>query len=258
MILNVLEAGAGPPVCLLHGLFGRAQNFGLLARRLSARFRVLSVDLRNHGASPHGAGMGYAVQAADVLETLAAHQALPAAILGHSMGGKVAMMAALIAPDRCERLVVADIAPVAYAHHNTKVARALQALPLLAGLTRGAALAALADAVPDAAVRGFLLQNLTFAEVPAWKIGLDEIAAGMTDIEGWPDLPASARFEGPALFVSGGISDYVSPDSTGVIGGYFPAARFVSIPDAGHWLHADQPEMFGRAVEEFLLGAPNL
>ncbi len=250
--LSATDTGSGPPVCLLHGLFGRAQNLGTLARRLAGRHRVLSLDLRNHGASPHAPGMGYADMAADVLHALRGMAAYPCSMLGHSMGGKVAMAAVLAAPDAVTRLAVADIAPVAYRHGNAGVAAALQALPLTPGLDRRSADDALASAVPDATVRGFLLQNLAFGAAPAWKIGLAEIAACIVDIEGWPDAFAVSRYDGPTLFVTGGRSDYVAPDGLQAIGRLFPRARVITLADAGHWVHADQPVLFAEAIEAFL------
>ena len=251
MLLHVTEQGEGAPVCLLHGLFGRSQNLAGVARRLAGRFRVLSMDLRNHGASPHAAGMTYPAMAADILDTLAAHDALPVRLLGHSMGGKVAMVAALTAPAEVTRLVVADIAPVAYHHHNAGVARAMLALPMVPGLDRRQADAALSAGVPDAAIRGFLLQNLAFGPVPAWRIGLAEIIAGMADIEGWPDLASDPCYTGPTMFIAGGRSDYVLADYRATITGVFAKASFVVLKDAGHWLHADQPQVFGDAVMDF-------
>ncbi len=256
MLLHVTERGDGPPVCLLHGLFGRSQNFGSLARRLSRQFRVLSLDLRNHGASDRSPGMEYAAMAADVLQTLAASAALPVCLLGHSMGGKVAMTAALASSARVTALVVADIAPAGYAHQNARIAAAMQRVPLRPGLPRAEADAALAEAVPDPGVRAFLLQNLAFGAAPAWRIGLDEIAAGLKSIEGWPDLPDDARYDGPTLFVTGGRSDYVQPEHRPVIQALFPQAASVRLDEAGHWLHADQPEAFAACVEAFLLAAP--
>jgi pimeloyl-ACP methyl ester carboxylesterase len=251
MLLNVLEAGSGPPVALLHGLFGRAQNFGSLARRLAASFRVLSLDLRNHGASPHGPGMAYQALAADVMETLAARGALPACVLGHSMGGKAAMVMALLHQDAVDGLVVADIAPLPYAHANGRIARAMLALELVPGVSRADASRALEAAVPDEAVRGFLLQNFDSGAAPAWRIGLAEIEAGMAEIEGWPELPATVVYEKPTLFLAGSRSDYVRPDSRQAILARFPAASFETL-EAGHWLHAEQPAAFGSAVVDFL------
>ena len=252
MKLNAVVAGDGPPVALLHGLFGRAQNLGALARHLAPHARVISLDLRNHGASPHAPSMDYKTLAADVMETLAALNALPVALLGHSMGGKTAMAAALLAPEQVTRLLVADIAPVAYEHHNAGVAAALQALALPPGLTRAEASAALEPAVPDATVRAFLLQNLSISP-PAWRIGLAEIAGDMAAIESWPAFPG-AGFDGPSLFVRGERSDYVQDADVPTIKALFSGAKLVTVQDAGHWLHVDQAKVFGDIAEEFLLG----
>ncbi len=252
ILLHATENGSGPPLCLLHGLFGRAQNFGALVRRLSAKSRVISLDLRNHGGSPHVPGMAYGDMAADVLRTLAALDALPCRLLGHSMGGKVAMAAALAAPEQVMRLVVADIAPVPYSHHNARIAAALQALPLSSDLNRRTAEAALEDAVPNQPVRRFLLQNLEFGARPAWKIGLAEIAAGIDEVEGWPAQAAALQYDGPVLFVAGERSDYVTPEGIRAATTLFPQARLVRLAGAGHWLHADQPALFADTVEAFL------
>ncbi len=253
MILHVLESGQGAPVVLLHGLFGSARNFGAVQRALAKRFRVLSLDLRNHGASPHAADMRYPTMAADVLETLQARNALPAAVIGHSMGGKTAMAAALLQPDAVARLAVADIAPVPYQHQNAALARAMQTIPLTGELTRGLADATLADVVPDQAVRSFLLQNLSFGETPHWRIGLAEIAAAVGDLEGW-QTPTDTTYAGPTLFIAGGRSDYVAPQYRPTIRALFPAARFVTLKHAGHWLHADDPAGFIAVAEAYLAG----
>ncbi len=224
----------------------------MLARHLAATHRVISLDLRNHGYSPHAPGMAYADMADDVLGTLADIGALPCAVLGHSMGGKVAMAMALSAPHAVERLIVADIAPVAYQHRNAGVAAALQALTLTPGLDRRQADSALESAVPEAAVRSFLLQNLAFGAEPAWKIGLPEIAAGLPEIEGWPADLANRTYAGPALFIAGGSSDYVAAPGLAAIRAMFPYARVEVVAGAGHWLHADRPEEFASLVAAFL------
>lgn len=257
MILHAIEAGAGAgsPAVLLHGLFGSARNFGMVQRRLAAMHRVLALDLRNHGASPHDPAMDYPAMAADVLATLAARDALPAVLIGHSMGGKVAMRAALERPDAVTALLVADIAPVPYPPHFQAIAAAMAALPLGPDLTRAAADAALADAVPDSALRAFLLQNFvpsTAPGVPArWRIGLAEIIAALPVVGEW-EAPVGARYSGPVLVLSGEQSDYVRPEDRPVFRALFPAARFVSLRRAGHWLHADNPEGFLAVVEAFL------
>lgn len=250
MRLNLIETGGGPPVVLLHGLFGAARNFGAVQRALSPRFRVIAIDARDHGASPHAPGMTYETLAADMLETLDAAGITRAAVIGHSMGGKTAMTAALLAPERTARLLVADIAPVPYHHGNASVAAALRAIPLHPGLTRAEAEAALTGAVPLAPVRAFLIQNLQFGPSPRWRIGLEEIAAAIPDLEGWRTPPGT--YPGPALFVSGAQSDYVLPEHRPLIRALFPASRFVSVKNAGHWLHADNPAGFLSVVEAFL------
>lgn len=253
MILHAIDTGSGPPVALLHGLFGAARNFGAVQRGLAERFRVIALDLRNHGASPHAADASYAAMAADVLETLAALGAPQAALAGHSMGGKVAMTAALLRPEAVSRLLVADIAPVRYEPHFRTFADAMRALPLTPGLTRAQASAALAPAVPDPAMRAFLLQNLNRTSQPAWRIGLDELAAALPGIEDW-DPPPGASYPGPVLVLSGARSDYVKPEHRPLFRALLPAVRFATLRDAGHWLHADQPEAFTATVAAFLAG----
>ncbi len=250
MILNAIQSGDGAPVVLLHGLFGAARNFGAVQRALSPRFRVIAVDMRNHGGSPHCADMRYPAQAADVRETLQALGVGHAAVVGHSMGGKAAMALALTAPKMVKRILVSDIAPVAYEHSNTGIAAAMQAIALTSSLTRQQAEAALAEAVPRADVRAFLLQNLRFGASPRWRIGLAEIAAAIPDLEGWIALPGA--YQGPSLFVSGANSDYVLPEHRPAIKASFPFARFVAIKSAGHWVHADNPAGFVSVLEAFL------
>lgn len=253
MLLNTVEAGAGgPPLVVLHGLFGTARNWGAISKRLSATHRVLALDLRNHGASPRAGAMDYASMAGDVAETMEAAGAAPAAVLGHSMGGKAAMAMALARPELVARLLVADIAPVQYPPRQARIVNAMRAVPLRPGLPRREADAALlAEGVQDAATRAFLLQNLRFeGDIPEWRCGLDEIAAAMADIEGFPDF-GDARYEGPALFLLGERSDYVRPEHRPRIRELFPAARFLTLRGTGHWLHAEKPEEFTAVAESF-------
>lgn len=252
MKLHTAEMGTGAPLVLLHGLFGAGSNFGAVQKRLAARHRVLAMDLRNHGQSPRDAAMDYPAMAADVAETMAAHGALPAAVLGHSMGGKVAMTLALTRPEAVARLVVADVAPVTYPPALRGYVAAMRAVPLRSGLARREADAALRDAVPQPGVRGFLLQNLRFeADPPAWRLGLPEIAAAMPVVEGFPDLPG--QYPGPVLVLAGERSDYVRPEHHARIRALFPAAKFEVVAGAGHWLHAENPEGFLGALEPFLV-----
>lgn len=255
MRLNAIEAGeGGTPLVLMHGLFGSARNFGSVQREFAHDRRTIALDLRNHGASPHDAGMRYASMADDVLETLDALSALPAVLLGHSMGGKVAMRAALMHRDVVARLIVADIAPVVNPPTLRPVAEAMAAMPLTPGMTRAQADAVLSDAVPVAGMRAFLLQNLTLGAQPAWRIGLAEIIAAFADIEDW-DEGVGAHYAGPTLVIAGATSPYIKPEHRPVFRSLFPHARFVTLKNAGHWLHADNPSGFVAVVQAFLAGA---
>ena len=251
MILHATSRGDGPVLVLLHGLFGQSGNFGAVQRRLAAGGRrVVALDLRNHGASPHAPGMDYATMAEDVHATLGELGLLPCAVLGHSMGGKAAMMLALRHPQAVARLCVADIAPVRYRPQLVTYATAMRDMALSPGLTRAAADAALAPVVADAGERAFLLSNLRLGDAPHWRIGLDEIIAGMDDIQDWP-VAEAAPYAGPTLFLAGARSRYVRPEHRPAIAALFPAARFVTLRNAGHWLHADDPEGFLAVVEAF-------
>ncbi|MBO1074351.1 alpha/beta fold hydrolase [Roseomonas marmotae] len=255
MRLNLIEMGqgGGAPLVLLHGLFGQAGNFGAVQKALAAQGRrVLALDLRNHGASPHDPVMGYAEMAADVAETLQAHGAAPADVVGHSMGGKVAMMLALTRPELVARLIVVDIAPVDYPPAYRPYAEAMLAMEMRPGLTRREADAVLAGAVPSAGVRGFLLQNLRLGEHPGWRIGLAEIAAALPQIEAAPDFPPGARFDSPVLVLAGENSDYIREEHRPLFRALFPALRFGRVKGAGHWVHAEQPEGFLAALGTFL------
>jgi pimeloyl-ACP methyl ester carboxylesterase len=241
--------GEGRPLVLLHGLFGAASNWGRVQRRLAENCLVLALDARNHGSSPHDPAFDYRAMAQDVLDTLDAEGIDAAAVVGHSMGGKTAMHLALAVPQRVERMVVADIAPVTYEPHFRAIAAAMQAMPLRSGLTRAEANAALETAAPEPEVRGFLLQNLRFGDKPSWRIGLDEIAAGLPAIERWD---GAGTYAGPVLVLRGERSPYVRAEHRPLFRALFPAARFASLRDAGHWLHADAPDAFVDTVRAFL------
>ena len=252
MILHTIRQGAGTPLVLLHGLFGAAGNWGRVQRRMAGTYDVLAMDLRNHGCSPHDPAMDYPTMAADVAETLEHAGIARALVLGHSMGGKVAMQLALAQPDRVARLIVGDVAPVHYDPHFRTIAAAMLAIPLDPALGRAAADSALLGTVADPAVRGFLLQNLRFGERPAWRIGLAEIAGALPAIEGWPGQGA---YDGPVLVLRGERSDYILPEHRPLFRALFPHARFATLHGAGHWLHADAPDAFVATVGAFL-GAP--
>jgi len=254
MILNSIESGTGPVFLLLHGLFGAARNLGVITRALSgrARGRVIALDMRNHGESGHDPEMSYAAMAGDVVETADALGVSAATVIGHSMGGKVGMYLALTRPAFCARLVVLDIAPVAYRHGYGAFVAGMKAVPLEAGLSRARADEVLAKYVPAAAFRGFLLYNLVLGDAPRWRLGLDEILGAMPELVGW-EVPGWVRpYEGKSIFIRGEKSDYVRQGAAPAIGKWFPAAELVTIAGAGHWLHAEKPDEVVRAIRGFL------
>lgn len=246
-------SGEGPPVVLLHGLFGAGDTLGGIRRRLAREYQVYSLDLRNHGESPHTDSMSYPEMAGDVLAYLDRAGLAEASLLGHSMGGKVAMEVALMAPGRVTRLIVADIAPVAYEPHHDNIERALRTLDPSRVRSRREADTVLAESIEERGVRQFLLTNL----VPAdggfrWRMNVPGILACYDQIMAGPHT--SGVYEGPTLFIRGGNSDYIQAEHRDAVTGYFPNVDLKVIPEAGHWLHAEKPELFARICQRFLAG----
>jgi esterase len=255
MKLAFADYGEGQPLIVLHGLFGSGRNWAGIAKKLSENWRVLTVDLRNHGASPWDAEMNYAVMADDILALIDAEKLQRPVLLGHSMGGKAAMMAALTDPDAIGAMIVADIAPVSYGHSHEPYVAALRSIDLATVKRRGDADTLLRDAVPEAALRGFLLQNLVFEDEGArWRLNLDAIDRNMEALTDFPGRSAGLVYAGPSMFVVGANSDYVRPDHHATIRHLFPEASILMIADAGHWLHAEKPAEFLDLVSRFLTG----
>jgi len=251
--------GDGPPIVILHGLLGAARNWMAIGKRLGADLETHVLDLRNHGRSPWIDGMTYGAIAADVARYIEERGLGAPTVIGHSMGGKAAMALALTTPERVGRLLVADIAPVVY----DRVGRSsfLDYLDAMASLDlapvdrRADADRALAEAIEDGGVRGFLLQNLVPGPNGAgfqWRCNLRALTEGMADILDFPEALRSRRYDGPTLFLTGAQSGYVKQEQRPQIRALFPAARFASLKDAGHWLHADQPRPFMDAVRAFV------
>jgi esterase len=249
------EYGTGPPMVILHGLFGSAQNWHSTAERLAANYRAFACDLRNHGASPWAASMSFP-EMADDLQALVEEKGLaPAVVLGHSVGGKTAMLTALKHPDLLDALIVVDIAPVAYEEPFTDYIRAMQAIDLARVGRKSEVDQALADVVPDTATRLFLLQNLEERDGGfAWRLNLEAIAANMPALLDFPDVSA-LEYQGRALFVSGARSDYIGRIYHNQIYELFPQAEFALIEGAGHYPHVEQPEAFLARVTDFLESA---
>jgi pimeloyl-ACP methyl ester carboxylesterase len=249
-MLSYSDFGApdAPAVMIVHGLYGSGRNWGVIAKRLSNAFRVVTIDLRNHGQSAHTETHSYPEMAADIAE-LITHLGAPMQVVGHSMGGKAAMTLALSQPDMVHRLVVADIAPVTYSHSQLPYIHAMRAVDLEQVTRRSEAEAQLAALGVEPALCSFFTQSLDVAE-RRWRLNLDTLEAEMDKIMSFPDL--SGQYDGATLFLSGAQSDYVLPAHREGIKSLFPNARFAKLKDAGHWLHADQPRAFEAAVRGFL------
>jgi pimeloyl-ACP methyl ester carboxylesterase len=247
------ETGVGLPLVILPGLFGSKRNWASLARSLGERHRVLTADLRNHGESPWAEPHDYPELAADVARLIETAVGGPASVLGHSMGGKAAMMLALERPELVERLVVLDIAPVASTGTPLAYVQAMRALPLERFSRRSEVADALAEAIPDRGVRNFLSLNAAVGDAGlSWTINLAALEQDFEAILGFPQIPPGRSFPGPTLVLGGGRSDYLRPEHRPEIERLFPAATIETIPEAGHWVHADAPEAFVAAVNRFL------
>lgn len=242
------EPTDAPPLMIVHGLFGSARNWGVIAKRLSDTRQVIAVDQRNHGASPWMDSHTYPDMAADLAE-LIEDLGTPVDVLGHSMGGKAAMVLALTQPALLRRLIVADIAPTAYSHTQDGPLEAMRGVDMTRVASRKDAQAQM-DV--DAGTAAFLLQSLDLAH-PRWVLNLDVLSRDMAAIVGWPDTPG--QFDGPTLFLRGATSAYVPDSALPAIRDHFPAATVETIADAGHWLHAEQPRAVEAAVRRFLEAA---
>jgi esterase len=241
-----------PPLLIAHGLFGSGRNWGVISRRLADTRDVIAVDMRNHGDSPRFATQTYPEMANDLAEVILAH-GRKADIIGHSMGGKAAMVLALTQGALIRKLVVADIAPVAYTHDQSQNVAAMQGLDLTGLASRTDADQRLAKTIPDPALRAFFLQSLDLrATPPGWRLNLPVLAAEMPNIVGWPNT--AGTFQGPTLFLTGANSTYVPLNRHAEIRTQFRNAAFTSIAGAGHWLHAEKPREFEDAVRAFLNG----
>ena len=244
--------GEGSPVLILHGLFGSGRNWQAIAKRLAGEHRVYTVDLRNHGSSPWTDSMSYGEMAEDVRVFVEQQQLAPVTLVGHSMGGKVAMVLALEHASLVRRLITVDIAPASYEHSFVPYVQAMQDLNLGGLKRRDDADAALDKRIPDADIRRFLLQNLVFRDQHFdWRINLAALARSNSELTAFPDV-GNRRYEGPTLFVHGGDSTYVQSGHRVVIERLFPRARIAAVPGAGHWVHVDQPARFIELLKDFI------
>lgn len=248
------EYGQGTPLVILHGLFGSGRNWQTIARHLADDYRVLTVDLRNHGDSCWTPTMTIPEMADDLAAFLDRVRITEAVVVGHSLGGKAAMWFALTHPQRVDKLVVIDIAPVRYDHSFMAYIEAMRAVDLRRLERRAQVEQALAPNISDPALRKFLAQNaINTADGLKWRVNLEVIAASMSNLLDFPDINGW-EYSKPTLFISGGTSDYIGAEHVGVISEHFPNAEFTVIADAGHRVHADQPGAFLDRLYHFLEG----
>ena len=254
MQLHFQAQGHGTPLIILHGFLGSLDNWQTVSPRLSSRFTVFTVDLRNHGLSPHDETINYDVMSHDVFEFLEQHSLPSVHIAGHSMGGKVAMQFATDHTERVDKLIVVDMAPRTYEPLQRPVLDALRSIDLSVHKSFGEVDAALMTAIPETAMRRFLLKNLMRDRRTGlrWKINLEAISRNYDGLA--KAIAPRRKFEKPACFIRAGRSNYIKDDDVRLIKDIFPAAVIVTVADAGHWVHVDAPEKFLKIVMDFLAG----
>ncbi|MDR0960847.1 MAG: alpha/beta fold hydrolase [Propionibacteriaceae bacterium] len=255
MMLNSVTIGSGAPeVVFLHGLFGRGRNWTTIAQGISPSSSLL-IDLPNHGWSPWTTQFSYTGMADAVADVLRSRDCprSPITLVGHSMGGKVAMLVALRYPELVERLVVEDIAPVSESVGVLRpYSRALSRLDLTAIHSRAEADQALSDAIPDRRVRGFLLQGLqrTITGQWSWQYNLPLLTSQIAMVGSWPAI--EGRYLGPVLWIAGGASDHVRPAYHSKMKSYFPRVQILTVKNAGHWVHSDAPQIVTEGIRRFI------
>jgi esterase len=251
--LHFSRTGSGPPLLVLHGLFGSGKNWHSQMRRLAANFEVFCIDLRNHGQSFHADEMNYSLMAEDVARLMNRLGLDGCRILGHSMGGKVAMTLAIQQPALLSRMIVADIAPVAYHHDYDDLIEPIRALELDSFESRTQIDHALRPHIPEDQLRAFLLQNLVRSEsVWRWRVNWPVIQREMDSLTGFEPLKSDWVVDLSTLFIRGANSDYVGGAEIDVIERHFGNVEIATIEGAGHWLHAENPVEFARLAIDFL------
>ena len=251
MQLNFKKSGSGPPLVILHGLFGSLDNWFSIAKELVEHYTLYLVDQRNHGDSPHSNEWNYGVMVEDLCELLDAEGLDSVYLMGHSMGGKTVMNFAVQYPERVSKLIVGDIAPRYYPIHHQVILEGLNALDLSQLQSRKEADDLLAPYIPELGIRQFLLKSLgRDANGFAWKINLSVITQHIEEVG--KALDEETVFEGPTLFLGGANSSYIQEKDLSDMKRHFPNCTWISIPNAGHWLHAEQPQAVVAAMRKFL------
>lgn len=252
MNLHFKVYGSGEPLIILHGLLGSLDNWQTLGKQYAEDFTVFIIDQRNHGKSPHSKAFSYQILSEDLLEFCEQNHIYKTHLLGHSMGGKVAMQFALENEDYLDKLIVADIAPVRYEAGHNEVFNALMSADIQHAESRKEIENQIQQTIPDFGTRQFLMKGLTRDENNnfKWKFNLDALWSNYDDILG--SFETEHRFEGPSLFINGSESQYVLPEYQDKIDRYFPANQRETIKGAGHWLHAQNPKEFYEKTIHFL------
>ncbi|MEI6893365.1 MAG: alpha/beta fold hydrolase [Colwellia sp.] len=254
-LLHYKQKGTGEHILLIHGLFGTLENLNMVAKPLTKQYCVTRVDVRNHGDSFHASSMEYTELAQDIINLLDHLKIETCLLLGHSMGGKIAIQVALEHPKRVTKLLVADIAPVSYPPHHLKIIAGLQAIDLSTVVKRRDADEQLAPYVDDISVRQFLLRNLAIDSqgIFAFKCSLADISLCYPQVMKSNQLPSNkSPYQGETLFIKGGNSDYILPDHKEAIAKILPNSKAKIIQGAGHWLHAEKTTAFNKIVADFI------
>lgn len=252
MLLHSNIIGEGKPFVILHGFLGMSDNWKTLGNQFAEHFQVHLVDQRNHGRSFHDDNFHYEALAEDLKHYFDANHIKDAILLGHSMGGKTAMLFATLYPELVSKLIIADISPRFYPIHHDAILQGLNSLDFNVLKSRSQADKQLANYVSDFGTRQFLLKNLYWIEKGklALRINLDALTENVSEVG--EALPIHAKFEGDTLFLRGDKSEYIGNQDEAIIKNHFPEANILTISNAGHWLHAENPEDFYNAVTNFV------
>jgi esterase len=251
MLLNFRKLGSGPAILVLHGVFGSSDNWQSVGKELSDDFTVYLIDLRNHGNSPHGDVMNYDVMAEDLRDLAVAEDVQKFHLMGHSMGGKVAMNFASRFPNFLDKLVVVDIGPKYYAPHHQQIFRGFNAINLKTLNSRNEAEEVMSNEIPDFGVRQFILKNLKRTDEGfTWKINLPVIEKNIERVG--EAIGIDKPVQVPTLFIRGSKSNYIQEEDMKSINEMFPSAKLTTVEGAGHWVHAEKPKELLSVLFDFL------
>ena len=244
--------GEGAPLLILHGYFGMSDNWKSLGNKFGEDFQIHLIDQRNHGRSFHANNFNYDLLVEDIVQYIKHHQLEKVIVLGHSMGGKVAMLFAVKYPTLVAKLIIVDIAPRYYQPHHTDILKALNSVDFLIHNTRKLVDQKIAELIPDIGVRSFLLKNVYWKEkgLLAYRFNLQSLTENNSEVG--KALPSFTTFDGETLFLAGGNSGYITESEVPVIKAHFPKASIKTIANVGHWLHAETPGAFYELVMRFL------